>query len=103
MVMLSIDECEAAAGLSCAFEDIVAAALGVALRTVFLAGFLIAFFGAGFFLGVGIDIPGICICAAAGVAHSTLATNKNESDFRGNSSKRGTLDPSAEGVVDNRA
>jgi hypothetical protein len=33
-------------------------------------------------LGAGMGIPGMCICAAAGVANSMLAPNKNESDFR---------------------
>jgi hypothetical protein len=94
-----IDGSGDAAGFSSAFERAVTAPLGT-LRTAFLAGFLRAF-GAGFFFGTGIDIPGMCICAAAGVAHSTLTPNKNESDFSGNSSKRSALDLLAEGVLYN--
>ena len=75
------------AGFSCAFEVDVTAGFCGGLRTAFLAGFLITFVGA-FVLGAGMDIPGMCICAAAGVANSRLAPNKNESDFRGNSLKK---------------
>src|SRR5438045_1417867 len=96
----SIDGSGDVAGFSFAFEVAVTAALGEALRTPFLAGFLRGF-GAGFPFGVGIDIPGMCICAAAGVAHSTRAPNKNESEFRRNSSKRSALDRWTEGARDN--
>lgn len=77
-------------------------------RVFFAAAFLAGLFAAAFFFGgdffaagfPGIVMPGMFICAAAGVANNTLAPNKNESGFRANSLKRSTLDPSAEGAVD---
>jgi len=64
------------------------------------AFFFAGFFAAGFFFESGMDMPGMCICAAAGLANSTLAPSKNDSDFSGNSLKRSTVDRRAEGALE---
>jgi hypothetical protein len=75
------------------------AAFGVIL---FAAGFFALGFclGAGF-AGFGMVMPGICICAAAGVATKAAAPSRRLRDFRRNSFERCALGRSTEGAIDN--
>jgi hypothetical protein len=95
MVMPSIAESwEGASGCD------LTASLSGAFRAAFRAGFLADFFGGGFFVGAGMDMPGMC-CAAAGAASNTLAANESERDFRANSLKRSALDLWIEDALNN--
>ena len=63
----------------------------VATAALFAGAFLVAFaflaasfFGA-FFAGIGMVMPGIAICAAAGAANSPPAPNRSNKNFSGKS------------------
>jgi hypothetical protein len=95
MVMPSIGVVRA--GTGAAFVATVFLVATLFLGAVFFtAGFLAVAFG-----GVGMVMPGMDICAAAGAANSPAVPIKSDNDFSGKPFKRSALDRSTEGAVHN--